>query len=77
IWDSLAAKQKSLVVALFKEPGANIYSQDFLSSHSLGTAASIQTAVNALEKKGVLDRENGSYFVSDVFFIDWLRQKIA
>lgn len=77
IWDSLAAKQKSLVVALFKEPGANIYSQDFLSSHSLGTAPSIQTAVNALEKKGILDRENGSYFVSDVFFIDWLRQKIA
>ncbi|MBU0478143.1 ATP-binding protein [bacterium] len=77
IWDSLAAKQKSLVVALYKEPGANIYSQDFLVRHSLGTAASIQTAVNALEKKGVLDRENGSYFVSDVFFIDWLRQKIA
>jgi len=77
IWDSLAAKQKSLVVALYKEPGANIYSQDFLSSHSLGTTASIQTAVNALEKKGVLDRENGSYFVSDAFFIDWLRQKIV
>jgi hypothetical protein len=77
IWDSLAAKQKSLVVALCKEPRANIYSQDFLSSHSLGTPASIQTAVNALEKKGVLDRENGFYFVSDVFFIDWLRQRIA
>lgn len=77
IWDSLAAKQKSLVVALCKEPCANIYSQDFLGRHSLGTAASIQTAVNALEKKGVLDRENGSYFVSDVFFIEWLKQKIA
>ncbi|MBU1147183.1 MAG: ATP-binding protein [Candidatus Omnitrophica bacterium] len=77
IWDNLAAKQKSLVVALCKEPGANIYSQDFLSSHSLGTPASIQTAVNALEKKGILDREDGSYFVSDVFFIDWLRKKIA
>ncbi len=77
IWDSLAAKQKSLVVALCKEPGANIYSQDFLSKHSLGTAAAIQTAVKALGKKGALDRENGSYIVSDVFFIEWLTQKIA
>jgi len=77
IWGSLAAKQKSLVLALCKEPGANIYSQDFLDSNSLGTAASIQTAVKALEKKGVLDRENSSHFVSDVFFIDWLKQKIA
>jgi hypothetical protein len=76
IWDSLASKQKTLVLALCKEPKANIYSQDFLSHYSLGTAAGVQTAVKALEKKGILDRENGSYVVSDVFLIEWLKTKI-
>lgn len=77
IWDGLAAKQRDLVLALCKEPNASMYSQDFLDKYSLGAAATVQTAVKALEKKGILDRENGSYFVSDVFFIEWLKKKIA
>jgi hypothetical protein len=77
IWDGLATKQKALVLGLCKEPGANIYSQDFLARYSLGSPATIQTAAKALEKKGILDRETGSHLVSDVFFIEWVKKKIS
>jgi AAA+ ATPase superfamily predicted ATPase len=77
IWDSLAGKQKDLILALALNPKANIYSQEFLVEHELGTPATVQTAVKALEKKGLLDRANGSYSISDVFFVEWLKRKIA
>lgn len=77
IWDSLAGKQKDLILALALNPEANIYSQEFLKRHDLGAPASVQTAVKALEKKGLLDRVNGGYSISDVFFVEWIKKKIA
>lgn len=77
IWDGLAGKQKDLILALTLNPEANIYSQEFLSKHELGIPATVQTAVRALEKKGLLDRANGSYSISDVFFIEWIKRKIV
>lgn len=76
VWDGLAAKQKDLILALAVNPQANIYSQEFLSKHELGSPATVQTAVKALEKKGLLDRANGGYFFSDIFFIEWIKRKI-
>lgn len=77
IWDGLAGKQKDLILALTLDPEANIYSHEFLSKHELGAPATVQTAVKALEKKGLLDRANGGYSISDVFFIEWIKRKIA
>lgn len=77
IWDGLAGKQKDLILALSLNPEANIYSQEFLTEHELGAPATVQTAVKALEKKGLLERQNGSYSISDIFFVEWIRRKIA
>lgn len=77
IWDGLSGKQKDLILALFLNPEANIYSQEFLVKHELGAPATVQTAVKALEKKGLLDRANGGYSISDVFFVEWIKKKIA
>ena len=77
IWDGLAGKQKDLILALTLNPEANIYSQEFLSKHELRTPATVQTAVKALEKKGLLERTNGAYSISDVFFVEWIKKKIA
>jgi len=77
IWDGLAGRQKDLVLALALNPEANIYSQDFLSKYQLGTPATVQTAVKALEKKGLLERQNGNYSISDIFFVEWIKKKIA
>ncbi|MFH1996735.1 MAG: ATP-binding protein [Candidatus Omnitrophota bacterium] len=77
IWDGLAGKQKDLILALALNPEASIYSQEFLTEHELGAPATVQTAVKALEKKGLLDRQNGSYSISDIFFVEWIKKKIA
>jgi len=77
IWDGLAGKQKDLILALSLNPEANIYSQEFLTKHGLGAPATVQTAVKALEKKGLLDRQNGSYSISDVFFVEWIKRRIT
>lgn len=76
VWDGLSAKQRSLLKGLATVQKANIFSQDFLSRFRLGSAAGVQTAAQALLKKGVLERENGHYLFSDVFFVHWLRDKI-
>jgi len=76
IWDGLSSKQRELVVALSKAP-ENIYSKDFLAQSGLGTASSVQTSVSALEKKGLVDRDNGSYILSDIFFVEWVKRKIG
>jgi hypothetical protein len=34
----------------------------------------VQKAVRYLEEKGLVDREDGGYAVSDVFFREWLRR---
>lgn len=77
IWDSLSGKQKDLILALALNPQGNIYSHDFLSKHGLGVPATVQTAIKALEKKGFSDRQNGSYSISDIFFVEWIKRKIA
>ena len=77
VWDGLAGKQKDLILALALNPEANIYSQEFLTEHELGAPATVQTAVKALEKKGLLDRQNGSYSISDIFLVEWIKKKIA
>jgi len=77
LWDGLAGKQRELVVALSKLPGSNVYSKEFIDRFNLGSTSSIQTAIDALEKKGIIDRENGGFVLSDIFFIQWVKKKIA
>lgn len=77
LWDGLAGKQRELVVALSKLPGSNVYSKAFIDRFNLGSASSVQTAIDALEKKGIIDRENGGFVLSDIFFTQWVKKKIA
>lgn len=77
IWDGLSSKQRELVVAISRMSGQNIYSKEFLNESELRTASAVQTSVSALEKKGLVDRDNGSYILSDIFFVEWVKRKIS
>jgi len=77
LWDGLAGKQRELVAALSKLPGSNVYSKEFIDRFNLGSASSVQTAIDALERKGIIDRENGGFVLSDIFFTQWVKKKIA
>jgi uncharacterized protein len=74
IWDSLRKTQRSvlLVLAALDNGREKIYSKDFLDNHDLPGASSVQRAIAALEEKGVIERQNGTFEISDVFLKKWL-----
>lgn len=55
------------------EPLKNPLSKEFLKKYSLGAASSVQTALQALQKKEIVVEEHGSYFVHDVILARWLQ----
>lgn len=56
-----------------EEPLKNPLSKEFLIKYSLGAASSVQTALQALQKKEIVVEEHGSYFVHDVILARWLQ----
>ena len=77
IWDSLSMHQRNLLIAISLCGGERIFSQDFIMENKLGNPASVQTSLRLLQKKEILDKENGSYFITDVFFKEWIRRRIS
>ncbi|MGY4707279.1 AAA family ATPase [Candidatus Bipolaricaulota sp. J31] len=76
MWDTLPLKARQLLVALAKEgPGVGIYSSTFLKRHNLGSASSVQRALEKLLSEGILERVDGAYEFTDVFFKRWIRRE--
>jgi hypothetical protein len=50
------------------------FSSGFLQKHNLGSASSVQRAITRLLEEEVLEKTNGGYQFTDVFFKRWLRQ---
>lgn len=76
LWDMLTLKARQLLVALAKEEDTQVrpFSSDFLRKHNLGSASSVQRAIARLLEEEVLEKTNGGYQFTDVFFKRWLRK---
>ncbi|MBL7218317.1 MAG: ATP-binding protein [Desulfobacteraceae bacterium] len=74
MWEELTLKQKNLMVALAKEESPEVFSKKFLETYGLGLSSSIQKALKKLLKKELIQQENGSYRVYDLFFKKWIRR---
>ena len=72
IWDELTLHQRRLLQAIALSQGKNIFSQDFVLRNELVSASSVQTSANLLMDKGVLGRNNGDYYIEDIFFKYWI-----
>jgi AAA+ ATPase superfamily predicted ATPase len=72
MWEELTIKQKNLMVALAKEESPEVFSKKFLETYGLGPSSSIQKALKKLLKKELIQQENGSYMVYDLFFKKWI-----
>lgn len=72
IWNELTLHQRRLLQAIAVSGGKNIFSQEFVIRNELNSASSVQTSANLLMDKGILDRENGEYYVEDLFFKYWI-----
>ena len=49
-------------------------SKDFMLNYGLGTASSIQTALQALMDKELVFEEQGKYALNDIFLSRWLER---
>ena len=72
IWDSLTLHQRRVLQAIARNGGQNILSQEFILENNLGNSSSVQTSIRLLMKRQILDRESGIYFLTDVFFREWI-----
>jgi uncharacterized protein len=71
----LTDQQFAVLKAIAKEGAvAQPTSKEFISKHSLSTASSVQTALQALSDKELVYEELGKHAVNDVFLSRWLER---
>ena len=76
LWESLALNQKRLLKGLASEPaGVKPFAGAFVRRHGLGSASNSQRAVDSLLNRDLIDRDNGSFLISDRFFRIWIGQR--
>jgi hypothetical protein len=78
LWDMLSVKARSVLIALAKEdnPQLQLYSNQFLRRYNLGSASSVQRAVSRLITDEILEKIEGNYHYTDVFFKQWIRREV-
>jgi hypothetical protein len=52
--------------------GVKVFAGEFVGQHGLGTASNVQRVVKALLEKDIIDRDNGSFLITDRFFRLWI-----
>ena len=73
LWQTATQQQKTLIIALSKDPGAKPFSKEFQLTHGIGPSSSIKASLDSLTKKGILYRtKEGSYRFSDLFMRYWI-----
>ncbi len=71
----LTPYQFQLLKALAKEDGVKqITASDFIATHKLKQASSVNRALKSLIEKEMINEEDGIYYVYDVFFSKWLNR---
>lgn len=73
LWESLTIPQKRFLKGLATEAaGVKVFAGEFVGQHGLGTASNVQRVVKALLEKDIIDRDNGSFLITDRFFRLWI-----
>lgn len=71
LWDELATAQRLLLLALAAEAG-HPYAKAYRDRHGLPAAATVQTALRALERRELVAGEGGAYRIVEPFLAEWL-----
>jgi uncharacterized protein len=74
LWESLTLPQKRFLKGLAAEAaGVKVFGGEFVARHGLSSASNAQRAIEALLSKDVIDRDNGSFLITDRFFRLWIQ----
>jgi AAA+ ATPase superfamily predicted ATPase len=72
--ESLAINQRKFLKGLAREAArVQPFSSEFIGKYGLGSASNVQRVVDSLLDKDVIDRDNGSFLISDRFLRLWVR----
>jgi len=75
LWESCAPNQRRLLLGLSSEaPGVRPFSAEFVRHYRLRSASNAQRAAEGLLERDIIDRENGSFVITDRFFRTWIRR---
>ena len=75
LWESFGINQRRFLTGLALEPrGPQVYASDFLRKYGLRSASGAQRVVRGLMERDVVDRDNGSFLISDRFFRIWIQR---
>lgn len=75
LWESLAANQRKFLKGLASaSEKVKPFGGEFLRRHGLDSPSNAQRAVDALLERDVIDRDNGSFLISDRFFRLWIQK---
>jgi AAA+ ATPase superfamily predicted ATPase len=73
VWQAASQQQRTLLIALSREPDAKPFSREFQLTHGIGPSSSIKASLDSLTKKGILFKPlDGSYQFSDIFMAYWI-----
>jgi hypothetical protein len=76
LWESLTIPQKRFLKGLASEAaGVKVFGGEFVSRYGLRSASNAQRAVEALLARDVIDRDNGSFLITDRFFRLWIHSE--
>jgi len=73
LWESFTGNQRRFLIGLASEPQrVKVYSASFLQRYRLRSPSNSQRAVEALLDRDVIDRDDGSFLITDRFFKMWI-----
>jgi hypothetical protein len=74
LWEEAAKAQRLVLQALAREPGHPL-AKPYRDRHGLPSAATVQKALGALQRREVLAGERGAYRIVEPFLAEWLRAR--
>jgi len=76
LWDGLSAAQRLVLLALAEEQPGHPLTTDYQRRHGLPATPTVQTALGALTRAELLEREaRGEYRIAEPFLTEWLRRR--
>jgi AAA+ ATPase superfamily predicted ATPase len=77
LWDSMTLPQRRVLIALSLENKTTlIYSLAWIKKYGLQSPSHVKRAINQLVKIGAVEKSEGSYYLQDIFFREWIKAKI-
>lgn len=73
-WERLSARQKAVLQVLARRGSTEIYSQSVRQQNHLGSASTVQKALQSLDGQDILDLYRSKYFFLDPLFAMWIHR---